>query len=60
MTDGQKGLGMIQLCSFEGILGRLWLPSGCGRGGETNDTTPPEDGEVWAHACASASDIDIL
>jgi len=45
-TAGHRGFGMIWLCKLVGNLGRLWLTSGCGRGGETNETGPPEDGEM--------------
>ena len=53
------------MCNFEGNLGHiflvhLWQASGCGRGSGTNETAPPEDREVQAHACTSASDLDIL
>jgi len=59
-TDGRKELGMMRSCSLDGNLGRLWAASGCGRGGKTNETTPPEDVEARAWARASARDLGIL
>ena len=41
-------------------MGRLWLAFGCGRGGEMNDTAPPEGVEARAHVRSSARDLDIF
>ena len=60
MTDGHKELGMMQSCSLDGNLGRLWVASGCSRRGETNETSPPEDVEARAQVHASMRDLGIL
>ena len=57
-TAGCKGLGLIWSCNLFGNLCHLWLTSGCSRGGETNETTPPEDDEAWAQAHTSSRDLD--
>jgi len=58
MTSRPKGLGMIRSCILIGSLGCLLLESGSGKGGGMKDSEPP-DTVACAHACASATDLDI-